>query len=73
MNIRLGNENLIGNTLLFEPNFEDPIEIHEFIRDLGILVANKVDFKELRSKIKETYRELFIKCQIELNRKRKLS
>ena len=51
MNLRIGKDNITENTMLFTPGIEDPINEVDTAKDLGVLVDNKLDFKNQRVKV----------------------
>ena len=51
MNLRFGKSEIIDNTMLFTPNIEDPINVVNMAKDLGVMIDNKLDFKSQRCKV----------------------
>ena len=51
MNLRFGKSEIIDNTMLFTPNIEDPINVVNVAKDLGVMIDNKLDFKSQRCKV----------------------
>ena len=41
---------LIQDSILFTPNMEEPIEVVEEAKDLGVIIDNKMSFKAQRAK-----------------------